>query len=121
RARRSQPADRPGDHDQRPPRAHLQAEPGLEERPQRLVLRTTTHANGEAPDTDRRLGAPGQALLQDRRSGAAVRGQALRAAILGDGVQVGAAAEDAVAAAALPQARRRAAPEDPAPAVREAL
>ena len=39
RPRRPQPADRRGDHDQRPPRAHVQAQPGAQERSQHLTSR----------------------------------------------------------------------------------
>ena len=65
RARGPQPANRPGDHDQRAARADVQAQPGAQERAQRL---RDAVARGAVTAT---AGIPGQAVLQDRRDGAA--------------------------------------------------
>src|SRR5205814_6210194 len=76
---------------------------------------------GPPRDTHRRPRDPREALLQDRRGGAPGGGEALRAPLLGDRVQVGQAPEDPLAAAPLQEARRRALAADSPPALRQAL
>ena len=66
-------------------------------------------------------GHPRQAVLQDRRGGGDRRRRAVRAALLGDRVQVDPAREDALESAAVSPARRRDGADHQAPAVRRGL
>ena len=112
-----QPADRPGDHHQRAPRADVQAEPGPEERAQRL----SAGSSDQARRARRRPTAQGSPTSRTSRSARrrGCRRQALRAALLGDRVPARSAPEDPVEAAPLPAPGRRAAAADPAPALRQ--
>ena len=83
----------------------LQAEPGAQERPQRLSAAADRRTRGVGARYRRTPpGIPDKPYFKIGEAARLVRREALRAALLGDRVQVAPPAEDALAAAPLPHA-----------------